>query len=103
MSPSVVFCMDPVTLLQSAELPATQHIFEQNYVSCICFAPCQNFFFFPLMEPSLSAKEPESGLGNGELPRICRGQGMEMTQDSLSFPGCQLKSIFGWQQIKVYI
>lgn len=47
MSPSAVFCMDPVTLLQSTEIPATQHILKQNYMSCICFAPCQNFFFFP--------------------------------------------------------
>lgn len=75
MAPSAVFCTDPVTLPQSTEIPATQHIFEQNYVSCICFASCQNlyFFSFPLMEPSLSAKVLESGLGNGELPQICRG------------------------------
>lgn len=63
MSPSAVFCMDPVTLLQSAELPATQHIFEQNYVSCICFAPCQNFFFPPNGALALGKG---AGVGAGE-------------------------------------
>lgn len=80
--------MDPVTLLQSTEIAATQHIFKQNYVSCICF--CQKlffFFFFPLMEPSLSATELDVGLGKAKLPRLCWGLGTETTQSSLLFPG----------------
>ena len=46
-----------------------------------------------------------AGVGAGErrFAADLLGEGMEMTGGSLLFPGCQLKSIFGWQQTKVYI
>lgn len=76
MSPLAVFCMDAVTLLQGAAIPATQQIFEQNYVSRICFASCQTFFLsrngaFALGkgagEGSAAADLP--GLGDGDDTR----------------------------------
>lgn len=66
MSPSAVFCMDPVTLLQNTEIPATQHIFEQNYVSCICFASCQNLFFFLFSPNGALALGKGAGVRAGE-------------------------------------
>lgn len=38
-----------------------------------------------------------------ELLWMCRGQGMETAQGRLLSPGCQLKSIFSWQQTTAYI
>lgn len=93
--------MDPVTLLQSAEIPATRCRFEQNYVSCICFAPCENLFFL-LFSPN-GALALDKGFGEQRAAVDLRGQGMEMTAGSLSFPGCQLKSVFSWQQTEASI
>lgn len=57
--------MDPVTLLQSTEIAATQHIFKQNYVSCICF--CQKLFFFFFFSPNGAfALSDGAGCGAGE-------------------------------------
>lgn len=44
------------------------------HASVLLLARTFSFFFsFPLMEPSLSAEELESGLRNRELPQICQG------------------------------
>lgn len=90
MLPAAVFVwLQP--LCCRAEISTTQHVFKQNYVSCICSAPCQNYFFpsFSLMEPLVLAQE--LGLGKGKLLGICLG--MDTAQCSPLFPRFQLRTV----------
>ena len=46
--------------------PCHPTYFEQNYVSCICFAPCQNLYFFLFSPNGALALGKGAGVGAGE-------------------------------------